>query len=227
MHWTSRPDVNAKLRKKAFGLWLSCHTQEEIAEAIGYSRPHVTEFLTNSGLVGNGKDAASDKTVDSAEDADDESNGLGRFTLTNEEIATSKHDVAFNAPIYNVWKWKEKTAGAEHFGNSEPTLVDDVWQDDMMSFCLVSPQFAEIAFHASMLEPVPRAGGAMYCRRIRWRRWRFNNGNDFRCSGLTQQLSPNLSVRLRELAIRAGLMASPGCAPHRAGADPRVGPRDG
>ena len=109
MHWTSRPDVNAKLRKKAFGLWLSCHTQEEIAEAIGYSRPHVTEFLTNS---------------DSAADATDESNGLGRIAITNEEIATSKHDVAFNAPIYNVWKWKEKTAGAEHFGNSEPTLMD-------------------------------------------------------------------------------------------------------
>ena len=61
---------------------MSCHTQEEIAAAIGYSEPAVRKFL-------------------SVEDAGDESNGLGRLTLTNEDIAIPAHGVAlkFKAPI--------------------------------------------------------------------------------------------------------------------------------
>ncbi len=68
--WTSDTDkaVKTELRETAFNLWLSCHTQQEIADAIGYSRPHVTEFLKLSGFVGNEENAVSDKSVDSGED---------------------------------------------------------------------------------------------------------------------------------------------------------------
>ena len=61
--------------------WLSCHTQEEIAEAVGYSRVAITEFLGESGLVANSKIGESDKTDDSDED-DEDTNSLGRYKLS-------------------------------------------------------------------------------------------------------------------------------------------------
>ncbi len=137
--WTSRTDkeVKAELRQKAFDLWLSCHTQAEIAEAIGYSRPHVAEFLKNSGFVGNGEDRVSDKaddfaahasgdTADGSGDDSDESSGLGRFALSKEQIAESNHIIDFKQPLYNSWKQQEKTPGSKHFGNSEIRWVDNL-----------------------------------------------------------------------------------------------------
>src|SRR5579871_3243014 len=75
------------LRQKAFDMWLACHTQEEIADAIGYSRPHVTEFLQKGGFVGNGKGSVCDQNEDPAEcvpdtSTDEESFGLGSIALT-------------------------------------------------------------------------------------------------------------------------------------------------
>jgi hypothetical protein len=34
--------------------------------------------------------------------------------------AAAEHATDFEAPLYNVWKQQSKSAGAEHFGNSEP-----------------------------------------------------------------------------------------------------------
>jgi hypothetical protein len=44
--WLSRTikEGKAKQRDKAFELWLSCHTQEEIAEAVGIPRQTITDY---------------------------------------------------------------------------------------------------------------------------------------------------------------------------------------
>jgi hypothetical protein len=36
------------------------------------------------------------------------------------------HLVDFEAPLYNVWKQQEKTAGLKHFGNSEVRWLDNL-----------------------------------------------------------------------------------------------------
>lgn len=96
--WTrrsSRDSVSAlKERKKdaAFGMWLACHTQEEIADSVevpagtlpGWER----EFL---------------------EKCDDNN---------------SRNFSDFEIPIYNVWKQQTRTAGVNHFGNSEVRCQD-------------------------------------------------------------------------------------------------------
>ena len=38
-------DAKGELRERAFLMWLACHTQEEIAEAVGYSRQAIGSFL--------------------------------------------------------------------------------------------------------------------------------------------------------------------------------------
>ena len=99
--WTSRDDKDYKreLESKAFSMWLSCHTQEEIAEATGWSRPTVTSFVENENVF------LSDKTV----------------------AAKANHaDEAFQVPIYNVWKQQSKSEGSSHFGNSEVRWVDNL-----------------------------------------------------------------------------------------------------
>ena len=68
-------------------MWLSCATQEEIAEATDVPR----------------------KTID---------DWTGDF---GEKLAAdnSPFPSDFDPPIYNVWKQQTKTAGVNHFGNSE------------------------------------------------------------------------------------------------------------
>jgi DNA segregation ATPase FtsK/SpoIIIE, S-DNA-T family len=91
-------------------MWLSCHTQEEIAEAIGYSRQNVTDFLRNSGFAGNGKDAVSGKSADSVEDGSDESNGLGRIAISNEDTDDMKSVVYLCCPVQTKEGWAFLTA---------------------------------------------------------------------------------------------------------------------
>ena len=43
-----RKDVKDELRQQAFDLWLACHIQEEIAEAVGYSQRGIADFLKRS-----------------------------------------------------------------------------------------------------------------------------------------------------------------------------------
>jgi hypothetical protein len=67
--------------KRIFDMWLACHTQEEIADATGWSQPTVKSFIENE------KDFLSDKT----------------------QLAKANHeDGSFQIPIYNIWKQQEK-----------------------------------------------------------------------------------------------------------------------
>ncbi len=45
-------------------------------------------------------------------------------------------------PLYNVWTWGAKTAGAEHFGNSEQTIVDNLLYMYTKPFDVVVDPFA-------------------------------------------------------------------------------------
>ena len=149
--------------------WLACHTQEEIAEAVGYSektirefldslrngengtaaenpvssenpeltnevgfgQPAINEFVKNLQLIKNGTEAENDKLDENPEltntddrefddEEQDDSNSLGVYKLDKRLLIKANHmDEYFKPPIYNVWKQQSKTAGVNHFGNSE------------------------------------------------------------------------------------------------------------
>ena len=73
--WVSRIDKDSKdaRNKRIFDLWLSCHTQEEIAERENVSQPQVKEILSE------------------------------KFLETESIKPIANHLVDFDVPIFNVW----------------------------------------------------------------------------------------------------------------------------
>ena len=137
---TSRIDKDYKveLRDSAFQMWLSCHTQEEIAEAIGYSQKAVNEFINSLQFIPNGTEAVWNKTDENAslvfppesthefeDETEEDSNSLGTYKLDRRLLVKANHlDEHYKPPLYNIWKQQEKTHGIDHPGNSEETWLD-------------------------------------------------------------------------------------------------------
>lgn len=99
--WLSRIDKDSKeaRNKRIFDLWLSCCTQEEIAEREGVDQGDLSKMVKS--FMDNGNLAESHK-------------------------AAASHVTDFDPPIYNVWKQQEKTPGSSHFGNSEIKWLDNL-----------------------------------------------------------------------------------------------------
>jgi hypothetical protein len=73
-------------------MWMSCHTQEEIAVAVGITQQAV------------------DKITDT----------FTTSILENQSCKTAaSHLTDFEPPIYNIWKQQSKTPGPKHFGNKD------------------------------------------------------------------------------------------------------------
>jgi hypothetical protein len=91
--------LKAKRDAKIFELWMACHTQEEIAEAVKLDRTVVGDIC---------------KT-------------FVETVLENQNHKTAAdHATDFTPPIYNVWKQQTKTEGSTHFGNSEIRWLDNL-----------------------------------------------------------------------------------------------------
>ena len=97
--WLSRTDKEDKEKRnqRIWDMWLACYTQEQIAEAVGLTHRGVGQVL-------------------------EEMADLPKVPRLLADFA----EPDWKPPIYNVWKWQEKTAGATHFGNSEPTIVENL-----------------------------------------------------------------------------------------------------
>ena len=67
-----------RVKERIFNMWLSCHTQEEIAEALSCSVQPI-------------KDVISDISAE----------------LPKNLKPYAEHLIDFDVPIYNVWKFKE------------------------------------------------------------------------------------------------------------------------
>lgn len=52
------------------------------------------------------------------------------------------HLVDFTPPVYNVWKFKDRTSGNSHFGNTEPTILDNLLYLYTKPFDIVADPFA-------------------------------------------------------------------------------------
>ena len=113
--WLARTDKETKERQQEelYDLWLACHTQEEIATALGLSQPAVTEAMN---FIRNGQMSISDKT-------------LADFT-----------DVPWHP--YNVWKQQVRSEGAGHPGNTDASFVDRLVAGYTEPFGVVLDPFA-------------------------------------------------------------------------------------
>lgn len=96
--WLSRIDKDSKeaRNKRIFEMWLACHTQEEIAEAVNVDQATVAREIMQFG------------------------------NLADSHKPAAAHLTDFAPPLYNVWRKQEKTPGSSHFGNSEVQWVDNL-----------------------------------------------------------------------------------------------------
>jgi hypothetical protein len=112
--WLSRIDKDSKEArdKRIFELWMACYTQKEIGEREGLTHQAVDLVLQE----------------------------MAELPKIAKPIA--EHLIDFDVPIYNVWKQQEKTSGSKHFGNSEPTFLDNLLYLYTKPFDIVIDPFA-------------------------------------------------------------------------------------
>ena len=145
-------DLKVELRETAFGMWMGCHSQEEIGKAVGYSERVIREFLDSIQNRGNGIDAETPVLSENLsltmshefdEDNEDDSNSLGIYHIDQRLMIKANHmDEHFKPPIYNIWKQQSKTEGITHFGNSEITFLDNLLYLYTKPFDIVIDPFA-------------------------------------------------------------------------------------
>jgi hypothetical protein len=112
--WLSRIDKDSKEArdKRIFELWMACYTQKEIGEREGLTQQAADLVLQE----------------------------MAELPKIVKPIA--EHLTDFDVPIYNVWKQQEKTSGSKHFGNSEPTFLDNLLYLYTKPFDIVIDPFA-------------------------------------------------------------------------------------
>lgn len=115
--WLSRIDKDAKEARdrRIFERWLACWTNAEVGDEEGMTEEAV-RLITQ------------------------ESADLQK--LGKSDRARAEHATDFDAPIYNIWKQQEKTAGSNHFGNSEVRWLDNLLYLYTQPFDVVVDPFA-------------------------------------------------------------------------------------
>ena len=96
-------------------MYLSGHTQQEIADAVGISQPSVVERS---------------KTL----------SDLDKCPKPIKIAALFEDD--FKAPLYNVWRFTKSSNNVAHFGESEQTIVENLLYLYTAPFDLVVDPFA-------------------------------------------------------------------------------------
>lgn len=114
--WLSRVDKDAKEARncRIFDLWLACHTQQEIADAVGITQGEAAKSIPNGELA----------------------------EMNKTQQADANHATDFDVPIYNIWKQQAKSEGSSHFGNSESRWVDNLLYLYTEPFDIVVDPFA-------------------------------------------------------------------------------------
>ncbi len=149
-------DLKAELRDNAYGMWMACYSQQEIADAVGYSKPAVGEFTNLLQSVRNGSEPISDLSSENPilteidtedrefdDDGDQDTNSLGIYKLDKRLLFKANHmDDAFKPPIYNIWKQQERSNQVSHFGNSDVAWLDNLLYLYTRPFDVVIDPFA-------------------------------------------------------------------------------------
>ena len=112
--WLSKIDRDSKVarNKRIFNLWMACYTQEEIAKREEVHKDTISEVCRKMAEL-----QKSDKPY-------------------------AEHLIDFEVPLYNVWKYRGKSKGSVHPGNTEPTIVDNLLYLYTKPFDIVIDPFA-------------------------------------------------------------------------------------
>jgi hypothetical protein len=104
LEWTKdlREQEEKRQNEAIFDLYLSCHTEDEIAEATGISRQTV-----NRKLEVLPKEFPGTKWA--------------KLSLFDDFTDEQGH---YHGPLYDVWSFNAKTNDVSHFGNSEQRILD-------------------------------------------------------------------------------------------------------
>lgn len=97
--WLSRTikDEKERNKKKVIAMWMACHTQETIAEAVGVTQQTVDNWI-----------------------------GDFTNNLNSKEFVKFNFQDDFKIPIYNVWKTQNKTNEVSHAGNTEQKWLENL-----------------------------------------------------------------------------------------------------
>ena len=118
-NWTKDIDDQTKKERteKIYDMWLSCHSQTQIAETVGITQETVKENIKKS------KD-------------------LGKLSKTF-RFSAEFQDQEFEPPIYNYnWSWSKKAEGISHPGNTDPRIVQNLLYLYTEPFDIVVDPFA-------------------------------------------------------------------------------------
>jgi transcriptional regulator with XRE-family HTH domain len=107
-------NIREARKQHIFEMWMSCYTQEEIAEATGVSIQPVKDTLS------------------------DFSEGVPK----NLKVQSLFNDTDFTPPLYNIWTFAKKSNAVSHFGNSEQRIVDNLLYLYTEPFDIVVDPFA-------------------------------------------------------------------------------------
>jgi len=108
--------LNVERDARIFDLWLACHTEQEIAEAVGAHQDTVNAKVRTFTEIGSLSKIR--KTLAFFDDAD------------------------FQPPIYNIWPFAKKSNEVTHFGNSEQRILDNLLYLYTEPFDIVVDPFA-------------------------------------------------------------------------------------
>jgi len=108
-------DTEKEIKERAVAMWLSCHTQQEIAEHCSVTQGRVSQWL--------------DKLIN-----------FGNSAKINKPAAM--HEVAFTIPQKNVWLETDKTPHLDFPGSTEPRWLDNLLYFYTQPFDIVIDPFA-------------------------------------------------------------------------------------
>ena len=117
-NWVSGIDkrIREERKEKIFNMWLACHTQEDIAEAVGVDRVTITEQL-------------------------EELSDLEKFPKAT-KLSASYDDADWTPQLYDVWNFGKNTNTTKHFGNTPVEIVDNLLYAFTRPFDIVIDPFA-------------------------------------------------------------------------------------
>ena len=115
--WLSRIDKDSKEArdKRIFDLWMACYTQEKISVQVGCSKSEVNNICSQMADLPK---------------------------MNKPDQALAEHAVDFEVPLYNIWKFKAKSNGSSHYGNTESRILDSLLYLYTQPFDIVVDPFA-------------------------------------------------------------------------------------
>ena len=120
-------DLRAERRNVIFGMWLACHTQEEIAKAAGEAIGGVNREIGERSEI---------EAVQKLNELPDGRNGKDAYR------DAMFSEAGWEPPLYDIWNPAKNSNDVSHFGNTPVEFVDNLIYTFTKPFGVVVDPFA-------------------------------------------------------------------------------------